>query len=171
MGKPRIRGQHTTISIKVGANVVPVGEVSKFSVKELGELKKSRSIGEAGITGNKTFEGYDLSFEGGKVDWKLAQLLHQQDVEVYAGKRAPYFEVTTKFTYYGITEIDTYTYPEVVFHGYSLDVDANDELNEKWEGFCGEKRTYSAEGTPNTDNTSAASTITAAITAALAKDS
>lgn len=170
MGKPRIRGQHTTIAVKVGSTTIDVGEVSKFSVKELGELKKSRAIGDKNIAGNKTFEGYDLSFEGGKVDWKLAQLMHSQDAAVYEGQRAPYFQVTTKFTYYGIDKEETYTYPEVVFHGYSLDVDANDELNEKWEGFCGEKRSHSAAGTLVVDATATASVITAAITAALDKD-
>lgn len=136
MGKPRIRGSHATI--KVGDT--DVGEISKFSVKELGEIKKSRAIGDPGVTANKTFEGYDLSFEGGKVDWNLASLLHQQDLKIYGGigkgEISVPFKVIQTITYYG-GATETFTYSDVVIYGYNLDIDANDEMTEKFEGFCG----------------------------------
>ena len=143
MGKPRLRGSHAVIKV----SNQEVGEVSKFSVKELGELKKSRAIGDPGVTANKTFEGYDLSFEGGKVDWKLAALLHAQDKEIYGkvgqGSIATPFEVTQTITYYG-GATETFTYKDVVIYGYNLDIDANDEMMEKFEGFCGTLRTPTA---------------------------
>lgn len=167
MGKPRVRGQHTNVYVMDHDNkLIQVGEISKFSVKELGELKKSRAIGDAHITGTKTFEGFDLSFEGGKVDWKLAQLLHKADVEIYNGERAPYFVVKTTFNYAGGTT-DSYTYPEVTIHGYNLDVDANDELMEKFEGFCGMMPTYTASGTAASEERTATLTIDTLITKAL----
>lgn len=172
MGRPRIRGQHVKLSIQdKSGKSIDVGEISKCSIKELGELKKSRSIGEAGVTSTKTFEGYDLSFEGGKVDWRLAQMLHKQDDEIYSGERSPYFKVEQVFTYYD-GGVDTYLYPEVTIHGYSLDIDANDELTEKFEGFCGEKRTYKANtlGAAATA-TSITSTIADLITYAKGQDS
>lgn len=138
MGKPRVRGSNAVISVKdQNGNRIDIGEVSKFSVKELGELKKSRAIGEHSVTSTKTFEGYDLSFEGGKVDWKLAQLLHKADDRIYTfSDRSPYFQVTQTIKYFnGITE--TYTYNDVTIYGYNMDIDANDEIMEKFEGFCG----------------------------------
>lgn len=138
MGKPRVRGSHAVISINAAGETTPkaVGEISKFSVKELGEIKKSRSMGEQQVTANKTFEGYDLSFEGGKVDWELAQLLHAQDDAIVAGKRAPLFEVKQVINYFG-DKTEEFVYKDVVLFGYNLDMDANDEMSEKFEGFCG----------------------------------
>ncbi len=164
MGKPRVRGSHAKIFVQdqAGANI-QVGEINKFSVKELGELKKSRAIGEHEITSTKTFEGYDLSFEGGKVDWKLAALLHQQDNVILENKRTPYFKVIQTITYYQQGS-ETFTYPEVTIHGYNMDIDANDEITEKFEGFCGKKREHTkpVELLPD---------ITAIITDTIAKDS
>lgn len=164
MGKPRIRGQHTKIFVEDGShNRILVGEVNKFSAKDLGELKKSRAIGEAGITATKTFEGYDLSFEGGKVDWNLARLNHIQNLSIYSGDRSPYFVVVTKFTYFKSSAVDTYTYPECTFHGYNIDVDANDELGEKWEGFCGEPANRASFNETATDDATISAKITALI--------
>lgn len=138
MGKPRVRGQHNQVFVqdRNGTHIL-VGEITKMSVKELGELKKNRGLGEARITSNKTFEGYDLSFEGGLVDWNLASLLFKQDNAIYDGSRSPYFKVQQKIMYYGTDQFTVDTYPEVTFHGYNLDADSMDESTQKWEGFCG----------------------------------
>lgn len=145
MGKPRVRGSHAKIFVTdFDGKQIEIGEVNKFSVKELGELKKSRAIGEHEVTSTKTFEGYDLSFEGGKVDWKLAQLLHAQDAEIVFNRRSPYFQVKQTIQYYGGSGntgySETYVYPAVTIYGYNMDIDANDEIMEKFEGFCGERR-------------------------------
>ena len=169
MGKPRVRGSHAKISIKVGTEVVDVGEVSKFSVKELGELKKSRAIGEQEVTSNKTFEGYDLSFEGGKVDWNAAAVLHSQDLAIKDGKAAPYFQITQEIKYYGATNSEVYTYENVTLHGYNMDIDANDEIMEKFEGFCGTLRKRNPEGTTGIQNAKAQTTIDALIDAQIVK--
>lgn len=152
MGRPRVRGNHARIFIvDPKGNEIYIGEVSKFSVKELGEIKKSRAIGQNSVTSNKTFEGYDLSFEGGKVDWNLAQLLHRQDELIYNGRRAPLFRVIQKvFFFDGSSE--EFTYNDVSIYGYNLDIDANDELMEKFEGFCGTLRTFNGGGQALTDN-------------------
>lgn len=146
MGKPRIRGSHAQIFIEVDGLDVAVGEISKFSVKELGELKKSRALGEQHVTSNKTFEGYDLSFEGGKVDWNAAAILHAQDKAIASGKAAPYFKVKQSISYYGATNKEVYTYTDVTIHGYNMDADANDEITEKFEGFSGAVRARTSEG-------------------------
>jgi hypothetical protein len=149
MGKPRVRGNHArVIVVDTAGKEIDVGEISKFSVKELGEVKKSRSIGQNSVTANKTFEGYDLSFEGGKVDWKMAQLLHRQDLNIYKGGRAPYFKVVQRIHFYD-GSIEQYTYDDVIIYGYNLDIDANDELMEKFEGFCGTLRNPNHQGLGN----------------------
>ena len=139
MGKPRVRGSHAKIFVKDNnGKQIMIGEVNKFSVKELGELKKSRAIGEQEVTSVKTFEGFDLSFEGGKVDWDLAILLHSQDLAIVNGDKNPYFQVVQEIKYYGSNNTETYTYNDVTLHGYNLDIDANDEMSEKFEGFAGD---------------------------------
>lgn len=141
MGKPRVRGNHARILVVDSTGTeIDVGEVSKFSVKELGEVKKSRAIGQNSVTANKTFEGYDLSFEGGKVDWNLAQLLHRQDELIYTGRRAPSFKVIQKVFFFD-GSVEEYSFEDVTIYGYNLDIDANDELMEKFEGFCGQLKT------------------------------
>jgi len=151
MGKPRVRGNHARIFIVTSSGTeIDVGEVSKFSIKELGEVKKSRAIGQNSVTANKTFEGYDLSFEGGKVDWKLAQLLHKQDDLIYTGRRAPSFQVIQRVFFFD-GSIEEYTFQDVTIYGYNLDIDANDELMEKFEGFCGKLKTPLMTGAAATD--------------------
>jgi hypothetical protein len=148
MGKPRVRGSHAKIFVTNGkdGSEVSVGEVSKFSVKELGEIKKSRSMGEQEVTANKTFEGYDLSFEGGKVDWRAAVILHGQDKKIKDGERSALFKIKQQITYYGGL-VEEYTYNDVVLYGYNLDMDANDEMTEKFEGFCGKIRVLNKDVT------------------------
>lgn len=169
MGKPRVRGSHATISITPdgGTNVVKVGEISKFSVKELGEIKKSRTMGEQSVTANKTFEGYDLSFEGGKVDWNAAILLHSQDQAIVNGERAPKFTVKQKITYYG-NLVEEFVYNDVVLYGYNLDMDANDEMTEKFEGFCGKIRVRTSDVT-NAKITAVATAVDTAIAEVITK--
>lgn len=170
MGKPRVRGNHAKIVVMDSTgNEIEVGEVSKFSVKELGEVKKSRAIGQNSITSNKTFEGYDLSFEGGKVDWNMAQLLHRQDELIYTGRRSPSFSVK-QIVYFFDGSIEEYTYSDVTVYGYNLDVDANDELMEKFEGFCGKLRTSSPTGAASTNKTANDGFVDAMLTKALTGD-
>lgn len=152
MGKPRVRGSHAKILVYTDPSkpATEVGEISKFSVKELGEVKKSRSMGEQQVTANKTFEGYDLSFEGGKVDWRLATLLHANDDAIVAGNKVAMFSILQEINYYG-DKVEKYRYDNVVLYGYNLDMDANDEMMEKFEGFCGTLRVPVAGTTPEID--------------------
>lgn len=167
MGKPRVRGNHARIMVITSSgSEIDVGEVSKFSVKELGEVKKSRAIGQNSVTANKTFEGYDLSFEGGKVDWNLAQLLHKQDELIYTGRRAPSFRVIQKVFFFD-GSVEQYTFEDVTIYGYNLDVDANDELMEKFEGFCGQLKTPLMTGQAATDKDANDASVDALLSRAL----
>ncbi len=138
MGKARVRGQHNEISVQtMDGTYLKVGEITKMSVEELGEIKKNRGIGEAEITANKTFEGYDFTFEGGLVDWNLSSLLHRQDKAIVDGDRAPYFRIVQKIKFYGTNKIVTDTYNNVVIAGYNLETDSMDESMQKWKGYSG----------------------------------
>lgn len=171
MGKPRVRGNHARIIVMDSTgNETDIGEVSKFSVKELGEVKKSRAIGQNSVTSNKTFEGYDLSFEGGKVDWRLAQILHRQDEKIYEGRRAPSFKVKQQVNFFD-GSVEEYTYEDVTIYGYNLDIDANDELMEKFEGFCGKLRTTLPSGQARTSESANNAIVDELLNRALAGDS
>jgi hypothetical protein len=169
MGKKRLEGQHCKIYVQdPDGNKIPIGEVSKLTVKTNNELRKSRSIGDSEQSSSLTFEGYELSFEGGKVDWRAAALLHQQDLDIVAGKRTPYFQVVQQFKYFNVSTLETHTYPEVTIYGYEVEVDANSEIQEKFSGFCGKKKTVYGQG--EADNAVYVDVIGGLITKALASD-
>lgn len=140
MGKARILGNTAKIAVidPVTNAEVEIGEVDKFSAKNLAELKKSQPLGDIAVTSNLVHKGWDLSFEGGKVDWNLAALLHGQDEAIAAGKRAPQFIVKQKIKFFDGTSED-WQYDSVTIHGYEIDVPI-EEITEKFSGFTGEKR-------------------------------
>lgn len=172
MGKKRLEGQHSKIFVKSGNDLVKIGEINKVSVKTNNELRKSRSIGEAENSSSSTFEGYEMSFEGGKVDWRAAALLHQQDAKIVAGERTPYFVVEQQFKYFGQNGAnrEIITYPEVTIYGYEVEVDANSEIQEKFSGYCGKLRTTTPSGTPDTEKTAITNAIDLMILNALVSD-
>lgn len=152
MGKKRLEGQHCKIYVNdATGSKIPIGEVNKLSVKTNNELRKSRSIGEAENSSSLTFEGYELSFEGGKVDWRAAALLHQQDLEIVLGERTPYFTVVQELKYFGDNSRETHTYPEVTIYGYEIEVDANSEIQEKFSGYCGKRKSVVGTGQAQND--------------------
>jgi hypothetical protein len=171
MGKKRLEGQHCKLIVKDSAgNQISIGEVNKLTVKTNNELRKSRSIGDSENSSSLTFEGYELSFEGGKVDWKAAALLHQQDVEIVNGNRTPYFIVEQKLKYFGTNILQTVTYPEVTIYGYEIEVDANSEIQEKFSGYCGKRKNVESSGLAKTEESIVTDKITAMIAAAIASD-
>lgn len=170
MGKKRLEGQHCKIVAYAGDAEIAIGEVNKLTVKTNNELRKSRSIGDSEQSSSLTFEGYELSFEGGKVDWKAAALLHQQDLEIVAGRRTPYFKVIQKLKYFGDNIIQSITYPEVTIYGYEMEVDAGSEIQEKFSGFCGAKRSVDNTGKAKDEEANVTAYIEAMILKALESD-
>lgn len=171
MGKKRLEGQHCKIYVEAaGGKKIPIGEVNKLTVKTNNELRKSKSIGEAENSSSLTFDGYELSFEGGKVDWRAAALLHQQDVKIVDGERTPYFVVQQTLKYFGTDTRETHTYPEVTIYGYEIEVDANSEIQEKFTGYCGKKKTITPTGGAAGEVTARVSLIDALIVNALSSD-
>jgi len=144
--KPRVLGSRATI--KIGE--IKIGEIEKFGAKNLNELKKSQPLGDKTVTSQVIFKGWDLNFEGGKVDWDLAQMIHLQDKQITSGGRSPLFEVTQEILYYNKT-IECWTYPEVSIHGYEVNIPM-EEITEKFDGFCGKPRVASSVDTTTVDS-------------------
>lgn len=140
MGKARILGRDAQIFANAGSTVIALGEVDKFSAKKLDELKKSQPLGEKNPTSNVVHMGWELSFEGGKVDWALAQMIHAQDEQIRSGGRSPYFSIKQRITYYD-GKIEEFEYTDVSIYGYEMDMGSStDEITEKVTGFAGARR-------------------------------
>jgi len=139
MGKARVCGSNAKIYVydeKQGE--ILIGEVDKFSAKDASDLKKYRSLGTAKIGSQAIFGGWEISCDGGKVDWKLAQLIHAQDERIANSDcSAQFFVIQTVDYFDGIQ--DAYRYDEVTFHGYELDSPI-EEMTEKFNGFSGVNR-------------------------------
>lgn len=163
MGKPRVYGNNARIYVinPVTQTEIQVGEVDKFKAKNDDELRKSKALGETEYTSQVTFGGYTLDFEGGKVDSNLAALMHAQDNQISHGGRSPYFVVKERVKLLDGT-IEEWIYPEVSLHGYDKDAPSEDQLTEKFGGFCGKKKIKSDAAT-STDLTSAVTSILAAM--------
>lgn len=138
MGRARISGSNVILLIKAGDTDVAVGEIDKFTAKKLEELKKAQALGAKTETSWVKWKGWEFSFEGGKVDWQLAKVLHSQDVEIVAGRRSPYFKIQKTIEYLnGDTEV--WVWDEVTLYGYEIDVPMED-VTEKISGFTGKNR-------------------------------
>lgn len=141
VGKARVLGSNATIFVRDGSNnPCKIGEVDKFTAKKSDELKKSRPLGVKEFASQIDDQGWELSFEGGKVDWNLAALIQAQIDQYAGGGRSAYFEVVQSILFYN-GEIEEYTFSDVTIHGYNLDVGGSgDELQEKFEAFAARRK-------------------------------
>lgn len=136
IGKARVLGSSAIIKVSDGTTACAIGEIDKFSAKENTELKKSRPIGAKLFTTQVDPQGWDLSFEGGKVDWNIAALMQAQSRQFYGNNRSVYFEVEQSITFFD-GKVETYIYHDVTLHGLNLDIGGSgDEISEKFEGFA-----------------------------------
>jgi hypothetical protein len=154
VGKARVLGSSAVIELKAGSNTCQVGEVDKFSAKQNSEVKKSQPLGVKVKTSQNVFQGWDLSFEGGKVDAKAGALFLAQERQFIGGGRSPYFEVVETVTFSDGTK-QVYRYVDVTIHGFNADMNGSeDELSEKFEGFAAYR-----EADPNSDAVTSAITV------------
>lgn len=137
VGKSRVLGSSALVYLSTSSTTkCLVGEVDKFSAKELSEIKKSRPLGKKQHASQADFQGWEMSFEGGKVDANQAALFQAITTQFLNGGRTPYFEVTQKITFYDGSE-ETYTYNDVTLYDFNVDVNGSgDEVMEKFTGFA-----------------------------------
>jgi hypothetical protein len=162
VGKARVLGSSVIVYIeKVDGSLCKIGEIDKFSAKENMEIKKSRPLGAKLFASQIDPQGWDLSFEGGKVDWQLAALLQAQGRQFYNDGRSPYFSVVQEVRFSDNT-IERYRYFDVTLHSPNLDAgSSSDEVSEKFEGFAAYREV------DGDDTVSAAVTEQASVVAAL----
>lgn len=146
MGKARVQSSNAVLKVKdLKGNDIVIGEVDTCTARELSELKTSQPVGDTDITSQAVFRGWELSFEGGHVDWNLAKLVHQQDQQIGKAGRSPYFKVSQTITYFDGTKVE-FVYENVTIYGYELQTPNQDSLSESFTGFSGKPRT-NGEGT------------------------
>jgi len=164
-GKARVLGSSAVIFLQYGnGTACNIGEVDKFSAKELSEIKKSRPLGKKVFASQKDFQGWELSFEGGKVDWKLAAVMQAETAKFQEGVRSPYWKVVQKIMYYD-GAVEHYEYIDTTIYDYNLDANGSgDEIGEKFTGFASSR---TAMPGPAKDNVTVANTAIDAVLATM----
>lgn len=144
--KARVLSNNAVISVKDGLLFgpnIPIGELDGFTATSTTSLLKFRPIGTAIETAQLKYGGYDLSFDGGKVDWELARRYHAMESVLRSAGDNFLFEIEQKITYYDGTE-EIFTYNDVVLFGYSLDAKTGEELKEKVSGYAPQRNIIDA---------------------------
>lgn len=140
--KKRVLGQNTQILIMMQTGVgVPtpiyLGEFETFSAKSDTTVIKHRPIGYINQGATLQYNGYELSFEGAKVDWNLARCYFLQDESLIFSTKQPTF-VISDLTTYGDGTKEHYIYTDVTIFGYDVNKGV-DEIKEKLEGFAAKR--------------------------------
>lgn len=137
MGKVRVLGAACKLQVVAkDGTFVDIGEIDRFSARNLSENMKSNPLGETETNSWVRYEGWDLDFEGGKVNWHLANLVLAQDNRTRANLRSPLFRVVDKLTHLD-GEVEEWVYGDVTLHMYNFDAgDSASELREKIQGFA-----------------------------------
>lgn len=143
--KPKARVLASSAIIKVkdpntGLDI-KIGEIDSFRASSTSTIIKSRPIGTALETIQHKYGGYDLEFQGGKVDWNLASLLHGQDILARSIGEAPMFTVESTIKHFDGT-VETYLYNRVIIHGYSVDINTGDAIGESFKGYAPERNSF-----------------------------
>lgn len=137
MGKARVYGNSVKLFIHSQDTLLPIplGELDSFSARSLTSVHKSRPTGYINVRATLKYDGWDLSFDGGKVDWALCHFYWLQDNKLRANQLQPDFFISeTIFHFNGA--IENYVYQGVTLFGLDLTRAGEDELKEKINGFA-----------------------------------
>lgn len=135
MGKARVSGRnvHLLLHSQDLLAPIPLGEIDTFKAKSRTSIIVSRPNGYINQGATVQYGGWDLSFEGGKVDWSLAHFYWLQDQELRSGNLLPKFFITeTVFHYNGA--IENYVYGNVTLYGLDLSR-SSQEVKDSIHGF------------------------------------
>jgi hypothetical protein len=136
-GKARVLSSSAVITVKdpFYQTEIQIGEVDKFSAKSTSSTIKSRPIGTAIENVQYKYGGYELSFNGGKIDWNLANMFHAQDLLARTAGDSPRFNIQQTIRYADGT-VETYIYINAIIHGYEIDIDSGSEVTEAFSGYA-----------------------------------
>jgi hypothetical protein len=134
MGKARVYSNNAVILIHSQALLtpIPLGELDSFKATSSTSIIKSRPIGFINEQATLQYGGWDLSFDGGKVDWSLAHYYWLQDRQLRAGGVEPEIMISETVLHYN-GAIEQYLYKGVTIFG--LESDKGEEVKESAKGF------------------------------------
>lgn len=139
MGKDRILGSMATITVNGPNGPVPCGEFDKFTAKQKSELKERKPLGQIKPHGQVSYGGWEMDFEGGKIDSALANVVATINGDLLNGKPAPKFTVVQTIKRYD-GAVERYKYPDASLYGFEQSIDkADDEIKEKIKGWAAER--------------------------------
>jgi len=135
MGKARIHGTnvHLYFMPQVPLAAFELGEVDDFKAKSRTKIIHSRPIGSVIEGATLQYGGWDLTFEMGKVDWKLCHMYYLQDLELRGNIVPPKYSIFEEIQHYD-GSIEQFIYRDVTL--FNLDISRpSQESKETIQGF------------------------------------
>jgi hypothetical protein len=144
MGKARIQKQHVKLFLLSQDLFLPVkatidfskgiflGEVDSFKATSRTKVVISRPAGYINEGATHDYGGWDLSFDGGKVDWELANFYWLQDQTLRAGGQPPAFLFMEEIWHYN-GAYEQWWYKDCSLFGF--DGSRGDDNTESIKGF------------------------------------
>lgn len=135
IGKPRVGKKHVRMYIHSAALLTPVylGEIDNFQRTSKTKASIDRPTGYALEGSTVQYGGWDLSFDGGKVDWALAHFYYLQDRGLIAGKQPPEFFINEIVKHYN-GSMENWVYRNVTLFGFDGNT-GDGESKESLKGF------------------------------------
>ena len=145
--KARAQGsQAKLIFLPEGTGVVPLelGELDEFNATQTSEVIKRRPMGYSIGSSTYKYSGWDLSFNGGKVDWKLARWAFNQDRAARIPGKTNGFSIIQTVTHFdtrvgGLPAIEQYLYTNVVLFGLEQRFKGGEDITEEMKGYCAKR--------------------------------
>jgi hypothetical protein len=145
--KARIQGsQAKLIFFPEGTGVVPLdlGELDEFEATQMSEVVKRRPMGYSIESTTYKYSGWNLSFRGGKVDWKLARWAFNQDRSARIPGKTNGFSILQTINHFdtragGIPAVEQYLYTNVVLFGLEQKLRGGEDITEEMKGYCGKR--------------------------------
>ncbi|MBE3584837.1 MAG: hypothetical protein IMW94_01445 [Thermoanaerobacter sp.] len=136
MAKDSILGSYAIVTVSTANGPVPIGEVLKFTAKQAGELKKKQPLGEVDVHAQYVPQGWELDWEGEKIDRALADLIFSIEQEYRDGHNQPRFTFHQVINHLDGT-VEEWKYPDAVIYDFQSGADkANEAIKEQAKGFA-----------------------------------
>jgi hypothetical protein len=136
MAKARVFSKNVKLFLFSEDTLAPIflGEIDSFKKTSNTKIIKSRDIGYVNEQATVDYGGWDLSFDGGKVDWRLARFYLIQDRYLRDGIQPPELYILETIKHYNGT-IEQYSYRHVTLFGFEGEHQSQQESTESIQGF------------------------------------